>query len=569
MIDLLRFQRRFRRNALAAGIRTAVLSLPRGNGKTTFAGHFLVDALTPGHRLNVPGAEYLLCAASIEQARLCFAGVRAALEPVGGYRFTDSNTRCGVTHEPSNTRLRVLSSSGKRAMGIKNCPLLVADEPGSWETVGGQLMFDAIQTAQGKPGSPMRCIYIGTLAPARDGWWHQLVKGGSRGSTYVQAIQGDPDRWDQWPEIRRCNPLMAKFPDSRAKLLEERDEARADSRLKARFLSYRLNVPSEDEATTLLTVDDWKRACARPEAVPAGRPVVGVDLGGGRAWSAAVAAWRSGRIEAVAVAPGVPTLAEQEKRDRMPQGTYQRLQDAGVLLLADGLRVPPATALVEALRGRWGATAVRGLRPFPGERATGRQRWVRRQAEAYQVERGRRGHPCAAARLQGWAADVPRRIAGLADRLARRLDGQARRIRQCAPREARSVQQHRTGRCGRGVGAGCRRGCEAAQAAIPATGPGDPVSRGHRRMASRRWERTRTAVFERDGWECQACAAPVWPGEAECDHVVPIEAGGDEWAMGNLQTLCRPCHRAKSRADRGIERDPEAEAWQAELCRTS
>ena len=42
-------------------------------------------------------------------------------------------------------------------------PFLVADEPGAWEVVGGELMTAAIQTAQGKPGSPMRVIYIGTL----------------------------------------------------------------------------------------------------------------------------------------------------------------------------------------------------------------------------------------------------------------------------------------------------------------------------------------------------------------------------------------------------------------------
>ena len=52
-------------------------------------------------------------------------------------------------------------------MGIVNCPLLVADEPGAWEATGGQLMSDAIETALGKPGSAMKVIYIGTLAPAQ------------------------------------------------------------------------------------------------------------------------------------------------------------------------------------------------------------------------------------------------------------------------------------------------------------------------------------------------------------------------------------------------------------------
>ena len=40
-------------------------------------------------------------------------------------------------------------------------------------------MNDAIVTALGKPGSPMRAVFIGTLAPAMAGWWHELVKAGS------------------------------------------------------------------------------------------------------------------------------------------------------------------------------------------------------------------------------------------------------------------------------------------------------------------------------------------------------------------------------------------------------
>ena len=235
-------------------------------------------------------------------------------------------------------------------MGIVNTPILVADEPGAWEVNGGQLMHDAIQTAQGKPGSPLKAIYIGTLAPSLGGWWLDLVADGSRGSTFVQALQGDPERWDDWREIARVNPLSRIDAKFRAKLLEERDAARRDSRLKARFLSYRLNRPTADEAEVLLTVPDWKRVCAR-EVLPAdGRPLVGVDLGGGRAWSAAVAGWRSGRIEAVAVAPGTPGLAEQERRDRVPRGTYTKLADTGVLVTDGDRRVPRVEALLDLVR---------------------------------------------------------------------------------------------------------------------------------------------------------------------------------------------------------------------------
>ena len=352
------FQRRFLASALAPGIDTACLSIPRGNGKSWLAGHVLTRCLTPGDALHVSGSEYLLCAASIEQARIVFRFIREVLEPTGEYRWIDSSTRIGCTHLETNTKLRILSSNAKSAMGLVKVGVVVADEPGSWEVVGGQLMFDALQTALGKPGSPMKILYVGTLAPSQSGWWHDLIDGGSHGSTHVTSLKADPTKWDSYPEIRRVNPLMSVFPDSRKKLLAERDEARADSRLKSRFLSFRMNVPTADESQLLLTVDDWQRVAAREVTEPEGRPLVGVDMGGGRAWSAAVALWPSGRMEAIALAPGIPSVGAQERRDRVATGTYQKLVDVGLLRIADGLRVPSPGQLWDAMRAAWGRPKV-------------------------------------------------------------------------------------------------------------------------------------------------------------------------------------------------------------------
>ena len=358
MIDLRAFQKRFLAGALAPGIDTAALSIPRGNGKSTLAAYVLARALTPGDKLNVLGAEYLLCAGSIEQARNTYRPIRAELEPTGAYKFLDSQMRLGVTHKASNTRLRVMSSNAKTAFGVVGVPLVVADEPGAWEQLQGGLMNDALQTAQGKPGSSLRVIYIGTLAPAMAGWWIDLIKAGSVGSTYVQKLAGDRETWDSWQTIRRCNPLVAVSPAFRRKLLEERNAARRDSRLKARFLSYRLNVPSGDESEMLLTVDDWDIATKRPVGIPAGRPIVGIDLGGGRSWSAACAVWESGRLESLAVAPGIPDIATQERRDGVPAGTYLALADRGALSIADGLHVQPPGVLWQSILDRWGVPVL-------------------------------------------------------------------------------------------------------------------------------------------------------------------------------------------------------------------
>ena len=178
--------------------------------------------------------------------------------------------------------MSVLASSGKTSQGLVRCPWLFADEPGSWETRGGHLLHEAIQTAQGKPGTDLRAIYIGTLAPATSGWWHDLVSAGSHGSTHVMALRGELAKWDKASELKRVNPLMWAFPASRSTLLEERDTARKDSRKKATFLSFRLNVPALDEEVALLTPDEWERVLSRV----AGRSPMGSRLSG---WTSAAA----------------------------------------------------------------------------------------------------------------------------------------------------------------------------------------------------------------------------------------------------------------------------------------
>ena len=352
------FQRAFLKAALAPDVDTAALSLPRGNGKSALAGHLCARILDPADKLFRAGTESVLCAASLEQARIVFRFARAELEARGGYRFNDSYQRISALHVETGTRLRVIGSNGRTAMGLVNCPWAVCDEPGAWETNGGQLLHDAIETAQGKPGSPLKVLYIGTLAPALSGWWHDTVAGGSRPGRHVALLQGRPDKWSDWREIRRVNPLTAISPAFRAKLRQERDDALADSRLKARFLSYRLNLPSADEAETLLTVDDWERVLQRQPAPRSGLPIVAYDLGAGRAWSAAVAIWETGRVEALALAPGIPSLMDQERRDRVPAGTYAKLAGAGVLAVADGLRVQPVAMLHDMARQAWGPAAV-------------------------------------------------------------------------------------------------------------------------------------------------------------------------------------------------------------------
>ena len=358
---LRRFQKRFLFGALAEGVRTSALSLPRGNGKTSLAAMLAYRVINPLSSLFRAGTESHLIAASLGQSRrTAFRALKQIVESRSDYeafRISENRNECSITHLPSDTRVSVLAPKSATAQGLVNCPWVLADEPGSWDAIGGESMFDAIQTAMGKPGSPLRALYFGTLAPGKGQWWLDLVKRGSSETRFVTCLQGTIAKWDQLSEVKRVNPLTWRFPDSRKVLLDEREEALRDESAKSRFLSYRMNLPTRNETEMLLTVADWTRVTERPVAAREGLPVVGIDLGGGRAWSAAVALWPNGRCEARAVAPGIPSLADQEKRDLVSAGTYQKLVDAGVLKLATGLRVPTVGQLVETAFDSWGAPA--------------------------------------------------------------------------------------------------------------------------------------------------------------------------------------------------------------------
>ena len=70
-----------------------------------------------------------------------------------------------------------------------------------------------------------------------------------------------------------------------------------------------------------------------------------------------------------------------------------------------------------------------------------------------------------------------------------------------------------------------------------------------RNHVRRSWYAVRCEVLERDSNTCQACGRNRNYVVLDVDHVVPKSLGGDEWNQGNLQTLCRSCHEAKTILD--------------------
>ena len=84
------------------------------------------------------------------------------------------------------------------------------------------------------------------------------------------------------------------------------------------------------------------------------------------------------------------------------------------------------------------------------------------------------------------------------------------------------------------------------------------MSRNHRFLNARRWSRVRWQVLTEGGFRCAACSRP---GRLEVDHRTPLEQGGAEFDLSNLQPLCRRCHFAKTASEREAQLSPDRIAW--------
>ena len=337
------------------------LSIPRGNGKSTLAAYILAKAITPGEIFFESGKEFLLTAASLSQCRIVF---NAMLEFINldDYKIINNTRELKATHKATGTALFCLPSNAKNAMGLGiNNPLIVCDEPASWKTTEGYLMFQALRTCIGKPNARTKLIFIGTISPANRGWFRDLVESKNSESRYIQVLSGRDINWNNkrklTNEIRRVNPLKWKFKDSRKKLLSARDNAMEYKSEQATFNSYLLNSPTQEESEQLLKPIFWKQLIDQEVLAPEGYPIVGVDLGESRSFSAAVAIYPNGYIDAIALAPGQPSIEEQEIRDRVPRGVYQKLVDKDLLLVDEGKLIPDLDLLIERLN-QWKPTIV-------------------------------------------------------------------------------------------------------------------------------------------------------------------------------------------------------------------
>lgn len=61
------------------------------------------------------------------------------------------------------------------------------------------------------------------------------------------------------------------------------------------------------------------------------------------------------------------------------------------------------------------------------------------------------------------------------------------------------------------------------------------------------WDSARSYVMLRDRYTCQLCRTRFRARELDVDHILEIARGGAALEYSNLQTVCRRCHREKTR----------------------
>jgi len=336
-MKLLPEQREFVEAVYGSEVRIAVLSMPRGNGKTgLLSGLALCHLLGPEAELR---GEVYSAAIDRAQAALLFAEMEAVIHAVPEF---DARVNIQRFHKKlevlegdgKGSVYEALSADARRAHGLAPS-LWVYDEMAQAKD---RELLDNLTTAMGKRNRSLG-IVISTQAPRDDHPLSQLIDDGLTDAdpgVYVKLIAAPQDADPFDPEvIRSVNPAVDHFLQL-DELLRQADQAKRLPSFEARFRNLRLNQRiSVDTGFVSPTV--WAANAESPlqEAFEAGPVYVGLDLSARHDLTALVYAalykseWHV-RAEFFAPKEGAEDRA---RRDRAP---YVEWSKSGLLTLCPG-----------------------------------------------------------------------------------------------------------------------------------------------------------------------------------------------------------------------------------------
>ncbi len=213
-MKLAKFQKRWLRRVLAAGVRSAALSLPRGNGKSTLLAGIALWAVFDSAAFRSGAPQVPIVATTLRQAVRSVYGVALAMVAVNPEMADRSLTYSAI----GDTRLAVPSNGGEMfpishdVDGLQGLDpsLAVCDEIGFQP----QDSWDALLLASGKrPGSLV--VGIGTPGIDRSSALfalRSLVKEGGTlpGFLYTEYAADPGCATDDEAQWRKANPALAE-----------------------------------------------------------------------------------------------------------------------------------------------------------------------------------------------------------------------------------------------------------------------------------------------------------------------------------------------------------------------
>jgi len=316
--------------------RTALLMLPRKNGKTELAAAIaLYGLLGDGEK----GAEVYSAAADKDQAGLCFAVAAQMIrqEPylLAQCDIVDSQKR--IVHRPSGSFYRAISAEAYSKHGF-NASMVVYDELHAAPT---RELYDVLSTSMGARENPLMLV-ISTAGYDRHSILWELYSHGKRVAenpdldpSFLPVIYEAPADADWRKEAvwRKANPALGDFRS----LEDMRIAAKRAQAIPAQENVFRrlyLNQWTEQDARWI-QLPAWE-ACYAPRAALEGRRCyVGMDLSTTTDLTALCAVFPGGDGYDLTCHFFLPAdgLQDRMRRDRVP---YDRWAADGRLTLTPG-----------------------------------------------------------------------------------------------------------------------------------------------------------------------------------------------------------------------------------------
>ncbi|MEM7687794.1 MAG: terminase TerL endonuclease subunit [Pseudomonadota bacterium] len=310
-------------------VRTGILSVARGNGKTV-----LCAALCLAHLIGPESEQRGECysaAATRDQSALIFSEMEAIIleTPWMAARLNLQRFHKRIEDSISGSIFRALASDGGSVHGLASS-FVVCDELAQWKR---RELFDVLRTSLGKRREPLMLV-IGTQSPHAENVMSEMVdytariaSGEIQDSSFHGAVYAVPDDADPFDPKNwaLANPALGKFR-SEKEMAEEARRAKRMPTFEPAFRNLYLNqrVDAEPKA---INPAEWE-ACGAPVDVSAlaGRPCYGgLDLSSTRDLSALVLYFPEdgGAVLSFAWCPK-ENLGEREETDRVPYRTWAK-----------------------------------------------------------------------------------------------------------------------------------------------------------------------------------------------------------------------------------------------------